>query len=155
MNITIETVLVAITLLVTVYFSYRSNKTQQQALTIKSAEEFGEKDLKKLAELEEEFGASIFYHEGEEGEITEGLIRLVDHTTQRMKLMAYLNHHESLARGINLKVYDEAIFKSARQTSYVETFEKFRDFIYYYREQYNRPRAWIEFERLATRWAKK
>ena len=68
--------------------------------------------------------------------------------------MGYLNFYEALARGLNLKIYDDHIFRLSRRAMTIKTFNIFRGFIYDYRARYNRESAWCEFEKLVKRWGK-
>lgn len=54
-----EILILGLTLLVTVYFSYRSTRIQQKILTIKSAEEFSQSINEKRRALEKILGFSI------------------------------------------------------------------------------------------------
>ncbi len=146
----IELVLLAVTLGITTYFSYRTMKLQQQTLTLKSAEEHREQLGIKQAILEQHLGVPL-YPGGSVS--TEVLMKLYEDPQNRLKLTEYLNVYEGMARGINLGIYDEKIFKLARRSATVQVFRNFEQFIVQYREKYNRPEVWRDFEKLAQKWA--
>ena len=145
----IELIILAVTLLVSVYFSYRSTRIQQKILTIKSAEEFSKDINNKRRELEKTLGFSI-----KSGTIIDAnlLLSIEEDPNKRLALIDFLNLYESMSRGINLDAYDEEIFKIARASVTVRTYFAFEDFIIQYRRKYNRGTAWIEYEKLAKKW---
>lgn len=146
-----EVIILALTLLTTVFFFYRSVRIQQKILTIKSAEEFSESINKKRRELEAVLKTSIKDGARLDPEL---LLSVEKDPKQRLVLVNFLNTYESMARGINLGAYDEKIFKVARQVITKNTYFAFEDFITLYRSHYDRPHAWIEFEKLVFRWKK-
>ena len=77
----IEVLLIALTLMVTVYFSYRTMKIQQQAMTLKSSEEFREQLGLKQAVLEQHLGKPLYSG----GKIeTKELMQLYEDTQHRL-----------------------------------------------------------------------
>ena len=129
----IEVLLIALTLMVTVYFSYRTMKIQQQAMTLKSSEEFREQLGLKQAVLEQHLGKPLY---------SGGKIE----TKELMQL------YEAMARGINLGIYDDKIFKLARKSAAIQVFRNFEEFIQEYRKKYDRPAVWADFEKLVRKW---
>ena len=59
-----------------------------------------------------------------------------------------------MARGINLGAYDEKIFRAARRSITIKTYDAFEEFILQYRIEFNRSTAWTEFEKLVKKWKK-
>lgn len=145
----IEVLLLALTLMITLYFSYRTMKIQQQALTLKSTEEFREQLGLKQAALEQHLGKPLY--SGDKIE-TKVLMQLYEDPQNRLKLTEYLNLYEAIARGVNLRIYDEKIFKLARKSAAIQVFHNFEEFIQQYRKKYERPAVWSEFENMVHRW---
>lgn len=50
------------------------------------------------------------------------LLSKMDETESARKIKNLLNLYESLARGVNLKAYDEKIVKSARRQNVINTY---------------------------------
>ncbi len=64
-----------------------------------------------------------------------------------------LNEYEAIASGVNHRLLDEAIVKTARKDALIQTYKRFKPFMEGRRQKYpQNPPAWIELERLAGRW---
>jgi hypothetical protein len=146
-----ESIVLVLTLVFTVYFSYRSMRIQQETTSLKASEDFSERDLAKQGLIEAHLGIAIYQ---EKEDMTDKFIEMNQDPANRLKLVGYLNFYESLARGLNLKIYDDRIFRMSRKAMTIKTFNIFRGFIYDYRTRYNRGTAWCEFEKLVRRWEK-
>ena len=148
----VELAILAFTLLVSAYYSYKAVRIQQKVLTIKSAEDFSKDINERRREIENILGFSIRSGEKVNPDL---LFSIEEEPEKRLALIGFLNLYESMARGINLGAYDENIFNLARGSITVRTYFAFEEFIQQYRLKYNRSSAWIEYEKLANRWKKK
>ncbi len=63
----------------------------------------------------------------------------------------YINHHEGLAIGISSNLYDEDLIKTARKTSFFQTWIQYEAYIDH-RRQVSNPNAWKNFEELVNKW---
>jgi len=146
----VELLLLGLTLGITVFLAYWTARLNQKVLTLRASEEFAEKDNANQAALERVLGASIFLHDKID---VEQIRRLEENPEHRLCLLTYLNHYESLARGINMGIYAGEVFQVARKSLIIREFQLWEDYITDYRHRRKRPLAWSEFERLVKRWA--
>ncbi len=71
----------------------------------------------------------------------------------KSSIIRFLNHHEGLALGIKLGLYDREMIKLARKTSFIQNYNEYIEYIKYRREISN-PNAWKNFEELVKKWSK-
>jgi hypothetical protein len=79
--------------------------------------------------------------------------KFTEDDNHRVKLILLLRHYESLARGINHGVYDEAIVKAALRKTLIRFARSFSLYIEERRNILSSPTQWIEFTSLADKWA--
>lgn len=145
----IQLLMLGLTLGVTVFLAYRTARLNQKVLTLRAAEDFAEKDKTNQAALERILEASILLHE----KIAPEKLRMLEQNPEhRLCLLTYLNHYESLARGVNMGIYDEEVIRVARKSLMIKEFRLWEGYIEDYRKRFDRPLAWCEFERLVKRW---
>ncbi len=106
-----------------------------------------------MSELEKHLGIVIFTS----GKIANNvplkkLNDLYDDLQNRSKLTDILNTYEGLARGVNLRLYDEKLVKIARKSNTLAVYSIFREFILHRRLESNNPELWDEFEKLVLKW---
>lgn len=148
----IESTILAITLLVTVYLSYRGFKLQKRQSSLLAAEEFSIRIGERRRNLETHIGFIIKVDEPER--VKDTLLALTSDVNYKFLLFDYLNTYESFARGVLMDVYDEQIFRAARGGAVARLYGAIKMFLPEYRKAKNSPNAWSDFERLAKKWAK-
>ncbi|PCD76203.1 DUF4760 domain-containing protein [Pseudothioclava arenosa] len=67
-------------------------------------------------------------------------------------LYGLLNSYEKLARSVNLGIYDEEVIRVGRRGAMSKAFLAFKEVIEARRVDYGAPNAWLELEKLVTRW---
>lgn len=149
----VQTAILVLTLIITVYLSYRGFKVQKEVNSVQALHIIGDELVESGLALEKILGYTL--RQADQKKFTEDLKILLYHHEKSKYVLSYLNIYERLSIGVRLKMYEESVFRRARQTLTVETFNLFKDFIYWYRVNRRRPTAWREFEELSVVWQKK
>jgi hypothetical protein len=143
----VEISILSLTLLITVYYSYRNNVIQKQVITTQYLNEFRTVDHDLRIKLESLLGVRL-----RDGVSIEALKVLENDQGNRQVLLAYLNNYESLARNLSIGMYDEKLVRLARASSFTNVYFNFEGFIHSYRDVYDRQYVWTEFEKIAKKW---
>ncbi|MEM9078751.1 MAG: DUF4760 domain-containing protein [Bacteroidota bacterium] len=91
------------------------------------------------------------YTNNVELELDEILNRIKKSKSYESSLNNYLNFYEGISIGILKGLYDEEIIKSSRKTTFIHTYNEFKNYILY-RRKTNNSVAWRNFEILIKKW---
>ena len=73
----------------------------------------------------------------------------------RLVVASMLNHLELVAVAIKEGAFSEAIYENWNRSNYVDAWNKAESYVTERRKKADRPTAYINFEKLAQKWARK